>query len=98
MNEILDVLFQSDLSFIQDKESKEEYSKALDDVMQAEYAVKAELSRSQWNLVNTYLGKAQRLHSLGYQAQFECGFLMGGKLVIEMTSQHIRNHENGGIR
>lgn len=98
MNDILNVLFQSDLSFLQDKESEEEYNKILNDIIQAESAVKAELSRRQWDLVNTYLEKAQRLQLLGYQAQFERGFLMGGKLVVEMTSQHIRNHENGGIR
>lgn len=98
MNDILDILFQSDLSFVQDEKSEEEYSKFLDDVIQAESAVKAKLSQSQWNLVNTYLETIQRLHPLEYQAQFERGFLIGGKLIIEMISQCIRNHEKGGIR
>lgn len=98
MNDILDILFQSDLSFVQDEKSEEEYSKSLDNITQAESAVKAELSQSQWNLVNTYLETIQQLHPLEYQAQFERGFLTGGNLIIEMISQHIRNHEKGGIR
>lgn len=47
MNDILDTLFQSDLGLIQDKSAKEKYGKSLDEIIQAESAVRAELSQSQ---------------------------------------------------
>ena len=93
MDTILKLLFQSDLDIPQSKAYKRQCSAALDNVLQAEGAVKGELSPEHWKLVANYLEKVRLYHPLDGPFQFERGFLLGAKIMLWVALQKIITSE-----
>ena len=82
MDEILAALFHCDYSFDHSRETAEQYSEALDELEEAERAIKKELSPESRALVTAYQEKVQQFQMADCQVEFERGFLMGARLVL----------------
>ena len=82
MDEILAALFHCDYSFDHSRETAEQYSEALDELEEAERAIKKELSPENRALVTAYQQKVQQFQTADCQVEFERGFLMGARLVL----------------
>lgn len=87
MDEILAALFHCDYSFDRSRKTAEQYSTALDELEQAERAVKIELTPEDRTLVAAYQEKVQQFQTVDCQIEFERGFLMGAQLILELMTR-----------
>lgn len=84
MDTILDQLFECDIAFAQDREFERLYSSAVEAVCQAGKAIKDSLPSEQFPMVRNYMEKALLYQKLDCQLEFERGFLLAGKILLEV--------------
>jgi len=87
VDEILAALFHCDYSFDHSRETAERYSEALDEMEEAERAIKKELSPESRALVTAYQEKVQQFQMADCQVEFERGFLMGARLILGLMTR-----------
>jgi len=97
MDDLLEALFCCDIRFTSNQQFDKLYAVALDDVLRKEKTVKTELDPEHWALVETYLGQIQKYHALDSQLEFERGFLIGSRLMLEITTKNIGTERNSKI-
>lgn len=84
MGRILDELFQLDLCFTSDREFEERYAAAAERAAQTEQRLKEQLPPEYRQLLDEYLQNDQTYQYLGAQYEFERGFIMAGKILLEV--------------
>ena len=84
MNTILDQLFESDIAFAQDQESERRYTSALEAVCQAEKTIEEKLPPEQYPMVKSYMEEVLLHQKLDRKIEFERGFLLAGKVFLEL--------------
>lgn len=84
MTTILDQLFECDIAFAQNRESERLYSSTLEAVYQAEKAIEDGLSSEQLPMIKHYMEKVLLYQKLDRQLEFERGFLLAGKILLEV--------------
>lgn len=84
MSSILHSLFQFDLCFTLGRDFEAQYAFASERVSELERRLQEKLPPECRRLLEDYLRKSQEYQAMGEQYEFERGFLMAGKIFLEV--------------
>ena len=84
---ILNYLFESELEFPWDWKKEARYGEDTETIRQLKVRVEDALSEDQRSFWDEYHNKGQRLHNLECRKEFERGFVLGVKLLMEVVGR-----------